>query len=452
MPLAILFTINAIAISWLCWLPLVASNRQLGHVAASTAPLLIVLGTFGPFFSAVTIVARTSGFRGLGAFLGQVFHWRVGIQWYLVALVAPPAIRIVVLLVHVLKGGSVPDLSDPARTPNLVYVTPNECNDGHTNCVNGHPPVPVIPGEAFTPYDTYFELQQEDAFLKQVVPRILAAPAYKQNGLLVITYDESDSDLSACCNEQPGPADPNPGGVAGIPVGPGGGQTGTVLLSPCIKPGSSTTGEYNHYSLLRSIEDLFGLTHLGYAGQQGLVPFGDDVYNAPRPGPGCAPRPAPSGGGTGGTGGGGGGQQGGGGGGGQGGGQTSGGCKTLRGPHSSFTTHGVRYDRRRIVLVGRSSERGCDGRPVAIRVVQLAVARVVGGRCRFLSAMGEPGPRRACTRRFYVLARGGGRGFGLRIPGPLAPGGYVARIRAVDVEGRPEDRLAQGHVLHFTIR
>jgi len=115
MPSAILFTINAIAISWLCWLPLVASNRQLGHVAASTAPLLIVLGTFGPFFSAVTIVARTSGFRGLREFLGQVFYWRVGIQWYVVALVAPAAIRIVVLLVHVLKGGSVPDLSDPAR-------------------------------------------------------------------------------------------------------------------------------------------------------------------------------------------------------------------------------------------------------------------------------------------------------------------------------------------------
>lgn len=115
MPSAILFTINAIAISWLCWLPLVASNRQLGHVAASTAPLLIVLGTFGPFLSAVTIVARTSGFRGLGEFLGQALRWRVGIQWYVAALVAPAALRIVVLLVHVLKGGAVPDLSDPAR-------------------------------------------------------------------------------------------------------------------------------------------------------------------------------------------------------------------------------------------------------------------------------------------------------------------------------------------------
>jgi membrane protease YdiL (CAAX protease family) len=115
MPSAILFTINAIAISWLCWLPLVASNRQLGHVAASTAPLLIVLGTFGPFLSAVTIVARTSGFRGLGEFLGQALRWRVGIQWYVAALVAPAAIRIVVLLVHVLKGAAVPDLSEPAR-------------------------------------------------------------------------------------------------------------------------------------------------------------------------------------------------------------------------------------------------------------------------------------------------------------------------------------------------
>ena len=114
-PSAILFTINAFAISWLCWLPLVAASRQYGHVSASTAPVLIILGTFGPFLSAVAIVARTSGFRGLGEFLGQAFRWRVGIRWYAAALVVPAAIRIVVLYVHVLKGGTFPDLSDPAR-------------------------------------------------------------------------------------------------------------------------------------------------------------------------------------------------------------------------------------------------------------------------------------------------------------------------------------------------
>jgi hypothetical protein len=36
---------------------------------------------------------------------------------------------------------------------------------------------------------------------------------------------------------------------------------------------------YNHYSLLRSIEDIFGLDHLGYAGRSDLKAFGDDVYN-----------------------------------------------------------------------------------------------------------------------------------------------------------------------------
>src|ERR1700681_2863815 len=114
-PSAVLFTINAFAISWLCWLPLVAANREFGHVSASTAPVLILLGTFGPFFSAVAIVGRRSGFRGLGEFLGQAFRWRAGIRWYVAALVAPAAIRIVVLYVHVLKGGTFPDLSDPAR-------------------------------------------------------------------------------------------------------------------------------------------------------------------------------------------------------------------------------------------------------------------------------------------------------------------------------------------------
>ncbi len=114
-PAAILFTINAFVISWLCWLPLVAASRQYGHISASTAAVLIILGTFGPFFSAVAIVARTSGFRGLGEFLGQAFRWRVGIRWYVAALVAPAAIRIVVLYVHVLKGGAFPDLSDTAR-------------------------------------------------------------------------------------------------------------------------------------------------------------------------------------------------------------------------------------------------------------------------------------------------------------------------------------------------
>jgi hypothetical protein len=68
----------------------------------------------------------------------------------------------------------------------------------------------------------------------------------------------------------------------------GGGDTGSVLISPCITPGSSSEVYYNHYSWLRTMEDLFdvagaspgldGRGHIGYAAQPGLAPFGTDVF------------------------------------------------------------------------------------------------------------------------------------------------------------------------------
>jgi hypothetical protein len=53
------------------------------------------------------------------------------------------------------------------------------------------------------------------------------------------------------------------------------------MLSPCIKPGTVTTDAYNHYSLLRSVEDNFGLPHLGVAGQAGLQSFNSKILNKP---------------------------------------------------------------------------------------------------------------------------------------------------------------------------
>ena len=94
---------------------------------------------------------------------------------------------------------------------------------------------------------------------------------------------------------------------------PGGGDTGSVLISPFITPGTSTTRYYNHYSWLRTMEDLFdvnqgsattplspgagtvstgldALGHLGYAAQSGLAPFGPDVFTNPK---GDTATPAP---------------------------------------------------------------------------------------------------------------------------------------------------------------
>ncbi|GAB3762320.1 phospholipase C [Nocardioides ginsengisegetis] len=152
------------------------------------------------------------------------------------------------------------DLASTATTANLTYITPNLCNDGHDSpCVDGRPG----------------GLATADQWLRTWIPRILASPAYQQDGLLVVTFDEADtgspSGADACCGEGPGPNSPMPG-IYGM----GGGRTGAVLVSPFITPGSTNDTAYNHYGLLRTIEDTFGLAPLGYA--QNATGFGSDVY------------------------------------------------------------------------------------------------------------------------------------------------------------------------------
>jgi hypothetical protein len=149
------------------------------------------------------------------------------------------------------------DLANAATTPNYAFITPNLCHDGHdAPCKNGEPG----------------GLISADAFLRAWVPKILASPAFREDGLLVVTFDEGTAG-DACCGEQPLPDGPPPGRF-----GPGGGRTGAVLVPPFIAPGTTSAQDYNHYSLLRSIEDLFGLSHLGYAAAADLPAFGKDVY------------------------------------------------------------------------------------------------------------------------------------------------------------------------------
>lgn len=165
------------------------------------------------------------------------------------------------------------DLSSPAGPANVNFIFPNECADGHTDCTNTIP-VPLVGSELDS-------LAQADAFLKTWVPLITGTRAFKRNGLLAIVFDEGFSPL-ACCGEPM--ADPDgsfPGGELGLP-GNGGGQTGAVLVSPFIKAGTLSTSSYNHYSLLASIEDAFGLRRLGEANLPGTTTFGPDVFTAAR--------------------------------------------------------------------------------------------------------------------------------------------------------------------------
>jgi phosphatidylinositol-3-phosphatase len=163
------------------------------------------------------------------------------------------------------------DLRRPRTTPDYSFITPNLCHDGHDSpCVGG------APGG----------LKSANWWLHRYMPMILRSPAFQDRGLLIVTFDEaegtgSDADSSACCNEQPGPNVIPPNTPGFLHPGPGGGRVGAVMVSPCIRPGTVSKQQYNHYSLLRSIERNFQLPYLGYAGQQGLRPFGTDILSRP---------------------------------------------------------------------------------------------------------------------------------------------------------------------------
>lgn len=190
------------------------------------------------------------------------------------------------------------DLAGSSKTPSFAYIAPDACNDGsQTPCAPGAP-AGLAPAEAF---------------LRKVVGEIKQSPAYSEGGLIAITFDHApqsgpSADSSGCCVSTPYPNVP-PGGAttnAGSPpidtttsagsspagattgsAGPqaatpaGGGKVGLLLISKYVKPGGlNVTGEYDHFSLLLSIEKLFGLKPLGYAGAKGLLPFDSSVYNA----------------------------------------------------------------------------------------------------------------------------------------------------------------------------
>ncbi|HSZ15206.1 MAG TPA: alkaline phosphatase family protein [Solirubrobacteraceae bacterium] len=162
-----------------------------------------------------------------------------------------------------LKG----DLASAKGTPSFAYIVPDRCHDGN--------PTPCTPGAAAG-------IPQAEAFLKRVVPEITGSKAYKESGLLVITVDEAPSsgqfaDSSSCCGQPLFPNAPSKT-LSGTPRG--GGAVGALLLSPYVKGATTSQEPYNDFSLLRTIEDLFGVPHLGYAGLPAVQSFEPALFLA----------------------------------------------------------------------------------------------------------------------------------------------------------------------------
>jgi phosphatidylinositol-3-phosphatase len=206
----------------------------------------------------------------------------------------------------VFQGHLFEDLSKTETTPAFMFVTPNLCNDGHDATCAG----PNVEDTKDAQGRNIGGLVGADLWLKHWMPMIFSSPAYRSGQLLVVvTFDESGlRDARACpaasqpdCHAPTGPNVSNFGfssvlalfGLQTPPTGlnvyPGGGQVGAVLFNrSSIKPGSvNTTGVYNHFTALRSYEDLLGITrggddgfgHIGFASSPGLQPFGADVFN-----------------------------------------------------------------------------------------------------------------------------------------------------------------------------
>ena len=166
-----------------------------------------------------------------------------------------------------LAGGTVADWN---------FITPNLCNDGHDAPCKGPGAEGANPGAG--------GLVSANAFLAQVVPAIQASTAYADGGLIIVTFDEGSSNLS-CCGESK--------------FSTGGGQVGAVLLGPALHAHVSSC-RYNHFSLLRTWEDLFQLGtnttgiagsdrhgHLAHAGDRGVVPLTRELSATTNP---CAHR------------------------------------------------------------------------------------------------------------------------------------------------------------------
>jgi hypothetical protein len=169
-----------------------------------------------------------------------------------------------------------PDLAG-GNIPTLSWIAPDLCTAGDPAAcpATGTPP----PSSTISPAPSVSGAAAADAFLSQWIPQIEATAAYHRNGMIVILSDQAPAsgagaDSNACCGKIHYPNAPNPGGAS--TPGPGGGRVGALVISPFAAKGVTDPTESDHYTLLRTLETIFHLPHLGYSAKR--QPFGQTVF------------------------------------------------------------------------------------------------------------------------------------------------------------------------------
>jgi len=145
--------------------------------------------------------------------------------------------------------------------PAFALIVPNQCNDMHG--LHG----PGVPDDCDGANKAAL-IARGDAHAGELVRQLQAGQAWSGRGnvAIVITFDEgSGKSREGCCGVTPDAASNF-----------GGGHIPTVVITNHGPRGLRDETPYSHYSLLRTLEDAFGLAeHLGHAAdtQGGVRPM-----------------------------------------------------------------------------------------------------------------------------------------------------------------------------------
>ena len=146
--------------------------------------------------------------------------------------------------------------------PNYAHIVPNQCNDMHG--LRDPEPYTGCDVHRNTPEAMAALVRRGDAAIGAVADRIMAAPLWVKpaNAAIVITWDEDNggkTGIQGCCGFDPGSA-----------ANFGGGHIPTIVITNHGPRHMEDAEPYNHYSLLRTTEEAFGIgEYIGLAGASG---------------------------------------------------------------------------------------------------------------------------------------------------------------------------------------
>jgi uncharacterized protein len=107
----ITFFVLTYALTWLAW-PMWASGFY------PIAPVF----SFAPFLVALVVLAITQGKSGVGGLLRRMVRWRVGLKWYVAALLIPAGITVAAAVLNVVLGAQAPSSAELGSWTGLLVT------------------------------------------------------------------------------------------------------------------------------------------------------------------------------------------------------------------------------------------------------------------------------------------------------------------------------------------